>query len=215
MPFGLRGEILRHCAQVFQVAAIQPLHGAPHAVRTGFGGGIELLALISGQVEFQLPARLLARFRRLQLNGHQRSHFVQRSGKELRNTAQRFEILTRAAHRASAAHELHADRLADLLRAAQQDRADLSGSAYVSASAGAAVQPIDRHDAQHALAPGGFAQSLRFARVFEPDVHRAILRHQLVGAPFGFEHRAGARRVRLPDRWWRFRRRGGNLPCAG
>src|SRR5450631_4154120 len=52
--------------------------------------------------------------------------------------------------RAPAAHELHAYRLPDLLRPAQQDRPDLGGGAHMRPPERAPVQPIDRHDAQRA-----------------------------------------------------------------
>ncbi len=53
----------------------------------------------------------------------------------------------------------------------------------MGAAAGAAVEPFDLDDAQETFPVGGAAQALRGRSVFKTDRDRAILEHDLVGAP--------------------------------
>src|SRR6516225_11745221 len=55
----------------------------------------------------------------------------------------------------------------------------------------AAVEPLDAHDAQRPLALGRLPQSLRFGGLLELNGHRAILAHDLVGAPLRFAYDRG------------------------
>src|ERR1035441_5438746 len=59
----LRREVLRHRAQVLQIAALQALDGAPDAIGSGLGGPIEFFAAIGRQIEFQLAPRSVANLR--------------------------------------------------------------------------------------------------------------------------------------------------------
>ena len=70
-------------------------------------------------------------------------------------------------------------------RAAEGDRADLTGGAYVGTAARAAIDVGDGHDAQHALSWWRFAKTGRGGRVLEAHAHRPILEHDLVRPPFG------------------------------
>ena len=130
----------------------------------GCGGGVEFLPLVGGEIEFELAARLLAGLGGFELRRrHRRRDIVQRRGEELGDLGEGFEILAGAPYGAASADEFHADGLADLLGAAEQDGADLASGAHVGAAAGAAVEAGDGDDAQRALAVGRLAESLRLA----------------------------------------------------
>ena len=95
--------------------------------------------------------RALSRFLQpLALRRDERRRVVERRRQRRGDRRQRLEVAPRAAKRARAAHELDARRLANFLRRPHEHRADLGGRAHVRAAARAAVDAVDRDDAQRA-----------------------------------------------------------------
>src|SRR5665213_2814086 len=74
---------------------------------------------------------------------------------------------------------------ANAIQLAQQDGTDLASGSNVRSAASAAVQVLDRNDANLALAVGRFAQPEIFRGMLETDGHRPILKDNLVGAALG------------------------------
>ena len=89
---------------------------------------------------------------------------------------------------ALAADELDARRLSNLLVGAQQHGADLGGRAHVRAAARAAIDVVNRDDAQRAFAIARFAQAGRGSRVLEGHRHRPRFGDDRVGARLRREH---------------------------
>ncbi len=94
----------------------------------------------------------------LALSLHHGRRVIQRRRKNTRDLRERFKIGASARNGASATQKLDAQMAADAIELAQQDGTNLAGGPNVRSAASAAVQVLDRNNADLALAFGRLAQ---------------------------------------------------------
>ena len=95
----------------------------------------------------------------------------------------------------SATEKLDAQMATDAIQLAQKDSTNLAGGSNVRSAAGAAVQVLDRNDADLALALGRLAQPEILGGMLETDGHGPILKDDCIGAALGLSKLVGFQRA--------------------
>src|SRR5262249_860740 len=141
----------------FQIAAIESSRSAADTIVTGCSGGVEFSAPVGGKIERELAHGFLGVLRGVELRGDHRRDLVELCGEKLGGLRERFVVGAGGSDGARAAEELDAGGLPDLLRLPQEYGADFAGGADVRAAARAAIEAVDRDDAQRAGSLGRLA----------------------------------------------------------